>query len=329
MAETGPDTAGLADAVERALRDLQALEREQADLRAALDGAGANAGDLERDKSLLAERLESALSDAASLREERAELQARHSLILQKNAELSDALAAADEKDAALTRDLEAQRRALSDACDRATQAQARGDGLAAELSRREAIEKALRAEIADRQRRIDALANTEAGLRAAGKSAEHALRLRDLRWDAWQRSRLGRLSLFLLRRRRQWSALKRTIARTPRHPLFDEDYYYASNPDVAASGVDAYTHYLRDGVREGRNPNAMFDTAWYLRNNPDAVGGNPLEHYYEKGAADLRNPHPRFSTRAYLDAHPDVAAASLNPLEHYLRTASQAGNQR
>ena len=34
---------------------------------------------------------------------------------------------------------------------------------------------------------------------------------------------------------------------------LFDEDFYLAQNPDVAAAGVDAYTHFMNTGWREGR----------------------------------------------------------------------------
>ena len=68
--------------------------------------------------------------------------------------------------------------------------------------------------------------------------------------------------------------------------------------------------------------PNPLFDTAWYLRENPDVAkaGLNPLAHYASSGATEGRDPHPEFSSRWYLDQHPHIAQAGINPLVHYLR---------
>lgn len=49
------------------------------------------------------------------------------------------------------------------------------------------------------------------------------------------------------------YSTLKRARA------LFDADYYLQSNPDVAATGQDAFEHYIHDGFREGRAPRRDF----------------------------------------------------------------------
>ena len=35
----------------------------------------------------------------------------------------------------------------------------------------------------------------------------------------------------------------------------FDAEYYLMHNPDVAAAGIDALTHYNTVGWQEGRNP--------------------------------------------------------------------------
>jgi hypothetical protein len=80
-------------------------------------------------------------------------------------------------------------------------------------------------------------------------------------------------------------------------------------------------------------DPNAvarLFDAAWYLVTYPDvaAAGVNPLEHYLRHGAAEGRDPGPLFSTRWYLEAYPDVAAAGVNPLEHYLRRGAAEGRR-
>lgn len=56
----------------------------------------------------------------------------------------------------------------------------------------------------------------------------------------------------------------------------FNTDEYLAANPDVAAAGVNPFTHYLHFGVNEGRAPNDRFparedfDHATYLAANPD-----------------------------------------------------------
>ncbi len=94
---------------------------------------------------------------------------------------------------------------------------------------------------------------------------------------------------------RTQWT--QPSAAKTPAAVLFDAPWYLAQYPDVAASGVDPLTHYLKWGAREGRNPNPVFDTDWYLVQNPHvAVAGlNPLEHYLQAGAREGRDPEPAF----------------------------------
>jgi len=51
---------------------------------------------------------------------------------------------------------------------------------------------------------------------------------------------------------------------------LFDREWYLATNTDIAASGADPIAHYLEHGWKEGRNPSAFFDGAWYVVHNPD-----------------------------------------------------------
>jgi hypothetical protein len=108
----------------------------------------------------------------------------------------------------------------------------------------------------------------------------------------------------------------------------FDPLYYLAHNPDVAAAGVDPLQHFLAYGWREGRDPDAFFDTGWYLAHNPDvkASGMNPLLHYDMFGWREGRDPSALFSDRAYLAANPDVAASDVNPLAEYLDTGRTQG---
>lgn len=64
-----------------------------------------------------------------------------------------------------------------------------------------------------------------------------------------------------------------------------------------------------------------VFDSAYYLSANPDvaAAGIDPLQHFCKSGWQEGRNPHPLFSTIYYLQRYPDVMKAGVNPLEHYL----------
>lgn len=122
---------------------------------------------------------------------------------------------------------------------------------------------------------------------------------------------------------------VRRALAPLSRvNPLFDAAWYLARYPDVRAGRYDAWAHYRRHGVAEGRDPNAFFSTDWYLRNNPDAVrsGMNPLDHYLKVGAAAGNDPSPRFDTDWYLDQNPGVRKAGINPLLHYLRSGANEG---
>jgi len=68
---------------------------------------------------------------------------------------------------------------------------------------------------------------------------------------------------------------------------LFDAGYYLKAYPDIAALNVDPLLHYLEHGGREGRNPNAGFDTSDYLK-QCQALGDSPnnaLLHYLTIGA--------------------------------------------
>lgn len=64
----------------------------------------------------------------------------------------------------------------------------------------------------------------------------------------------------------------------------------------------------------------ALFDAEFYLAKYPDvaAAGLDPLEHYSSHGWREGRDPSPLFSTKFYLQTYPDVVAGDLNPLNHY-----------
>jgi hypothetical protein len=109
---------------------------------------------------------------------------------------------------------------------------------------------------------------------------------------------------------------------------VFDEAYYREQYPDIAESGADPVTHYLRYGAAEGRNPSAMFDTRYYLRNNPDVARRkkNPLLHFCETGWKELRNPSRDFDLWWYWSNYLDPGIEGPNPLGHYLAIGRQSG---
>lgn len=88
-----------------------------------------------------------------------------------------------------------------------------------------------------------------------------------------------------------------------------------------------AEEHYNTYGRFEGANPNATFNTDEYLAANPDvaAAGVNPFTHYLHFGAAEGRAPSnsfpsfASFDSAAYLAANPDLGAAGIDtPNEAY-----------
>ena len=111
----------------------------------------------------------------------------------------------------------------------------------------------------------------------------------------------------------------------------FDAEFYLLGNSDVlqaaqSAGAADTFAfarqHFDTYGWKEGRDPNAVFDTKGYLAAYGDVAraGINPLSHYDTYGWREGRDPARDFDTSAYLQANGDVAQAGLNPLQHYLQ---------
>jgi len=139
------------------------------------------------------------------------------------------------------------------------------------------------------------------------------------------------------------------------RSGLFDGAWMVGRNPDLPQDTHGALIHWHRHGWRENRWPNPYFDTGYYRSRVQDAAERDPLLHYIQGGEAAgqrpvpffdpvwyrdtyavppdqlclahfLRrrfsgqvSPIPEFDSGYYLRANPDVAAAGMDPLEHYL----------
>ena len=104
---------------------------------------------------------------------------------------------------------------------------------------------------------------------------------------------------------------------------------YLDANPDVAAAHIDPLSHFL--GSRRGRGPPAdRADRAHRrqrlrLRLLPGQQsrtsrprGVDPFRHFQTIGWKEGRDPNALFDTSGYLATYTDVAAADINPLDHY-----------
>ncbi len=118
-----------------------------------------------------------------------------------------------------------------------------------------------------------------------------------------------------------------------PADPLVDPAYYDQQlGASVIPAGIagqqQASWSYDATGWRQGLNPDALFDTNYYLAQNPDvrAAGVDPLKHYEAYGWREGRDPSLLFSDSKYLTMNPDVRAAGVTPLLHYLQYGQGEG---
>ena len=102
---------------------------------------------------------------------------------------------------------------------------------------------------------------------------------------------------------------------------LYDRQLGATLIPTGPAAQAQAAASYDATGWRQRLNPDAFFDTNYYLSHNPDiaAVQINPVRHYEQYGWREGRNPSAQFSIAKYLAANPDIRAANIDPLQHFL----------
>ena len=150
----------------------------------------------------------------------------------------------------------------------------------------------ALGAQVCEMRWRSERLTDKERALQEA--TAQVAAREREL---AALRNSLTRRATGRVRRWMRWLAGlvgegRRTVRVLRSSGLFDQEYYLAQNPDVAAEGLDPIQHYVRSGAAEGRDPSRLFDTSAYMESHPELVtsGVNPLLHYVLYGDHDKRS---------------------------------------
>jgi hypothetical protein len=79
------------------------------------------------------------------------------------------------------------------------------------------------------------------------------------------------------------------------RKRLFDAAFYLDRYPDVGATRMHPFAHYLLHGAAEGRKPNRWFDPIYYLARYQEARnrGGDPFVDYLRYGVKGKASPHP------------------------------------
>ena len=86
----------------------------------------------------------------------------------------------------------------------------------------------------------------------------------------------------------------RRVVRRIAASGAFDRAWYLKRYPDVARAGIDPLLHYVMSGCHEGRFPNPIFDTAWYLATYlPGDTRTNALVDYLRSGRRRGRRPNP------------------------------------
>jgi hypothetical protein len=72
------------------------------------------------------------------------------------------------------------------------------------------------------------------------------------------------------------------------------------------------------------------FDMKWYLKSYPDVAAANinPAEHYLKFGAKEGRYCGPIFDAIWYLNKYSDVAESGMNPLLHFIKYGEPEGRQ-
>lgn len=101
-------------------------------------------------------------------------------------------------------------------------------------------------------------------------------------------------------------------------HPLFDSAHYLSQGPTVA------HSYPMVDFIisePEYRDPHPFFSCSHYLLRRPDVAGAgiNPLLHYLRSATSEPCFPHPLFDNAFYLNHYPDVRFANVVPLAHYM----------
>ena len=100
-------------------------------------------------------------------------------------------------------------------------------------------------------------------------------------------------------------------------------------NVDVFHAGVNALAHYQAFGIARGSRSERLLRHVGLSRSQPGCrCRGRRIRstHFHQSGWREGRDPSGDFDTTLYLIHNPDVAAAGIDPLEHYLQFGRAEG---
>jgi glycosyltransferase involved in cell wall biosynthesis len=106
----------------------------------------------------------------------------------------------------------------------------------------------------------------------------------------------------------------------------FDVEDYTTRNPEVITSGINALLHYVLTGEAANQAPSALFDPAWYRSRYDVPHGTLLLAHFLERRATGTVSPIAEFDQAYYLETYPDIAKAGIDPFEHYVNFGCKEG---
>ncbi|KQO73991.1 hypothetical protein ASF20_01340 [Methylobacterium sp. Leaf88] len=119
--------------------------------------------------------------------------------------------------------------------------------------------------------------------------------------------------------------------------PFFDTSFYLSAYRDVQEFGINPLIHYLLDGGPELRRPSDDFDVQAFIAAHPTlhVTKKTPAEHCVElygnyhwrdrsaprltTSNAALATFRSVFNADFYVSHNPDVAAANIDPLQHFI----------
>ncbi len=109
--------------------------------------------------------------------------------------------------------------------------------------------------------------------------------------------------------------------------PMFDADFYSGHSKWDKSQG-DPLTHFAHHGSRDKVAPSILFDVEWYHYQTPDSelAEKNAFKHYKRFGIFEGKRPHPLFNPAHYLSFDGLPKNAKKDPFLHYLVTGENKG---
>lgn len=105
---------------------------------------------------------------------------------------------------------------------------------------------------------------------------------------------------------------------------LFDREWHERRYRDVAMSGIQPLVHFVRIGMKLGRDPGPGFDTTWYLQQVPEAAQSDlpPFLHYLRIGRSQGKSCRPPTKPDVEAETNALVPGAS-GPMQAPARTSA------